>query len=82
MSMCCFRCGAGSGDFHSEYGNLPVLLRKTNEGAICTLCEEGLGNIVPDRPALIKLKAQIRKARAEDQRALLDWLEAKFADAR
>lgn len=78
----CYMCGATWGDFHTEYGSRPVVLVHIDKSVICTLCNEGASNITPDQPSLIKMKAQIRKATNQDQRALLDWLNEKFDTAR
>jgi len=50
----------------------------SNLRAICSVCNEGASNITPDRPTVIKLKAQIRKSRGEDQLDLLRWLVEKY----
>ncbi len=52
----------------------------SNLRAVCSVCNEGASNITPDRPSTIKLKAQIRKARGDDQLELLRFLVEKFPD--
>lgn len=81
----CFMCGAVEGEpHHFELGTLTALLQREPEdgfaSAICSVCNEGASNITPDRSSLIKLKTQVRKARAADQIALLSWLKGKFPD--
>ncbi len=53
--------------------DLPANLR-----ALCSVCNEGLQNITPMRPDLKHLLIQVRRARAEDQVAVMDWLVGKF----
>ena len=53
-----------------------------NLRAICANCNEGLQNIAPPKPDRIHLLAQIRRATIDDQLAVLEWLETKFAKNR
>lgn len=46
--------------------------------AICMVCDEGRAGLTFELPELRKLKAQIRKARGEDQLDLLAWLVEKY----
>jgi HNH endonuclease len=89
----CQMCGAGAGEPHSfdlsrrTRLHLGHVIDKSMGGtddpsnlrAVCSVCNEGASNITPDRPSVLKLKAQIRKARGEDQIALLEWLVEKYA---
>jgi hypothetical protein len=50
-----------------------------NLRAVCTNCNEGLGNTALQKPDRIHLLGQIRKATIPDQRAVLDWLLQKFS---
>lgn len=50
----------------------------TNLRALCSICNEGAANITPERPSLVKLLTQIRRARREDQIAILIWLSEKY----
>jgi thymidine kinase len=50
----------------------------TNLRAICSVCNEGASNVTLQRPDLSKLLVQVRRATANDQRVLLDWLKKKF----
>ncbi len=78
----CYMCGASWGDFHSEYGNRPVILFQRDDRAICMLCAEGCAASTADTPSLIQMKSLVRTAPAQDQRALLDWLLTKHPQAR
>lgn len=88
----CQMCGAGAGEPHpfdpSRKTRLHMghIIDKSMGGtddpnnlrAICSVCNEGASNITPDRPSLLKLKALIRKARSDDQLAVLQMLIDKF----
>ncbi len=88
----CQMCGAGAGEPHpfdpSRKTRLHMghIIDKSMGGtddpnnlrAICSVCNEGASNITPDRPSLLKLKALIRKARSDDQLAVLQMLIEKF----
>lgn len=90
----CQMCGAGAGEPHPSDPlrktrlHLGHIIDKSMGGtddpsnlrAVCSICNEGASNITPDRPSLLKLKAQLRKARGEDQLALLKFLIEKFPD--
>jgi hypothetical protein len=52
----------------------------SNLKAICSVCNEGAADITLDRPTALKLKAQVRRAKDEDQVDLLRWLVKKFPD--
>ena len=49
-----------------------------NLRALCSICNEGAANITLERPSLIKLLTQIRRARRDDQIAVLRWLSEKY----
>lgn len=88
----CQMCGAGAGEPHpfdpsrKTRLHLGHIIDKSMGGtddpsnlrAVCSVCNEGASNITPDRPTAIKLKAQIRKARGDDQIELLKFLIEKF----
>ncbi len=90
----CQMCGAGAGEPHPFDSSRKTRLHighvidksmggtddPSNLRAICSVCNEGASNITPDRPTAIKLKAQIRKARGDDQLELLKFLVEKFPD--
>lgn len=88
----CQMCGAGAGEPHPADPSrrtrlhLGHIIDKSMGGtddvsnlrAVCSMCNEGASNITPDRPTVLKLKAQIRKARRNDQIELLRWLLDKY----
>lgn len=88
----CQMCGAGAGEPHPYDKKRKTRLHlghvidksmggtdgPSNLRAVCSICNEGASNITPDRPTAIKLKAQIRKARGEDQLEVLKFLLEKF----
>lgn len=88
----CQMCGAGAGEPHpfdlsrKTRLHLGHIIDKSMGGsddasnlrAVCSVCNEGASNITPDRPTAIKLKAQIRKARGDDQLELLKFLIDKY----
>jgi hypothetical protein len=90
----CQMCGAGAGEPHpfdlsrKTRLHLGHVIDKSMGGtddpsnlrAVCSVCNEGASNITPDRPTAIKLKAQIRKARGDDQLELLKFLIEKFPE--
>ena len=49
-----------------------------NLRAICSVCNEGASNATLTRPDLQKLLVQVRRATAQDQLAVLQWLAKKF----
>lgn len=50
----------------------------SNLRAICSVCNEGARNLTLDRPSLLKLSTQVRRATSGDQLELLRWLVRKF----
>lgn len=88
----CQMCGAGAGEPHPFDSSRKTRLHlghvicKTMGGtddpsnlrAVCSVCNEGASNITPDRPSVLKLKAQLRKARGDDQLELLKFLIDKY----
>ena len=90
----CQMCGAGAGEPHpfdpsrKTRLHLGHIIDKSMGGsddpsnlrAVCSVCNEGASNITPDRPTTIKLKAQIRKARGDDQLELLKFLIDKYPE--
>jgi 5-methylcytosine-specific restriction endonuclease McrA len=88
----CQSCGAVAGEPHpydsSQRTRLQIghIIDKSKGGtdapsnlrAVCSVCNGGLQNITPIRPDLLHLLVQVRRARTEDQRAVLDWLQKKF----
>lgn len=52
----------------------------SNLRALCSVCNEGARNLTLDRPSLLKLLIQVRRATNADQMAVLEWLKGKFLD--
>jgi hypothetical protein len=88
----CQMCGAAAGEPH-EYDNgrktrlhLGHIVDKSLGGsdelenlrALCSVCNEGAANLTLERPSASKLLAQIRRAGATEQLAILDWLKRKY----
>lgn len=88
----CQMCGAGAGEPHPFDPSRKTRLHlghvidksmggsddPSNLRAVCSICNEGASNITPDRPTALKLKAQVRKARGDDQLELLKFLIEKY----
>ncbi len=88
----CQMCGVAAGDPDPLGGSRTVrltmghILDKSKGGgddaqnlrAVCTNCNEGLQNTAPPKPDRIHLLSQIRRARIDDQEAVLTWLLQKF----
>lgn len=53
-----------------------------NLRAICEACNQGLQNSSPMKPDRIQLLKDIRRAREDDQEAVLKWLQEKFSAKR
>lgn len=90
----CQMCGAAAGEPHpydpsrKTRLHLGHIIDKSQGGsddinnlrAICSICNEGAANITPDRPSIIKLKTQVRRAPIGDQLEILKWLAEKYPD--
>ena len=50
----------------------------SNLRALCSTCNEGAKNLTKEPPSATWLLTQVRRASVGDQRAVLDWLQAKF----
>ncbi len=88
----CQMCGVAAGDADPLGGPRTVRLTlghivdKSKGGddspknlrAVCMACNEGLQNTSPPKPDQIQLLSQVRRARIDDQQALLEWLLNKF----
>jgi hypothetical protein len=88
----CQMCGLGAGDPDPFEPSRKVRLTMghvvdkslggddtpSNLRAVCTNCNEGLQNTSPPKPDRLELMKQVRRARVDDQRYLLEWLERKF----
>jgi hypothetical protein len=51
----------------------------SNLRALCSTCNQGAKNITGEKPTAIWLLSQVRRAGQDEQRALFDWLQKKFA---
>lgn len=88
----CQMCGVAAGDrdpFNPERTvrlTMGHILDKSKGGddspgnlrAVCTNCNEGLQNTALPKPDKVWLLSQVRRARIEDQLAVLEWLNTKF----
>ncbi len=88
----CQMCGAAAGEPHPYDATRKTRLHighikdkslggddePSNLRAICSVCNEGAANITLERPSASKLLAQIRRAPANDQISVLNWLIHKF----
>lgn len=88
----CQMCGAAASETHPFDNSRKVRLHighvidkskggsdeLSNLRAICSVCNEGAQNITPMRPDLKQLLIQIRRARSDDQLAVLKWLITKY----
>lgn len=88
----CQMCGAAAGEPHPYDTSRKTRLHlghvidksiggsddPSNLRAICSVCNEGASNATLTRPDLQKLLIQIRRATANDQLSVLDWLKKKF----
>lgn len=86
----CQMCGAAAGDqgitgrrvrmhighiVHRSQGGQDTL---SNLRALCSDCNEGAQNLTTEPPSWTWLMSQVRRAPADDQRKILEWLQAKF----
>ena len=90
----CQMCGAEAGEPHFADPSRKVQLHMghvidksmggsddaANLRAICSVCNEGASNVAAEPPSAIKLLAQVRRARNDDQMRVLQALAAKFPD--
>lgn len=89
----CQMCGAGAGDPVEDYPDRKVRLhighiidkshggkdKMANLRAICSQCNEGAKNIAQEPPSWTWLIAQVRRAKIDDQKAVLEWLQRKYS---
>lgn len=90
----CQMCGAVAGEPHIHDARRKTRLHighiidksqgggddPSNLRALCSVCNEGASNLTLDRPTVGKLLVQVRRAKADDQIAILEWLLRKFPD--
>lgn len=88
----CQMCGAVAGEPHPYYPSRKTRLhighiidksqggsdQPTNLRALCSVCNEGASNLTLDKPSAQKLLIQIRRAKGDDQLAVLKWLRTKY----
>ena len=89
----CQMCGAAAGEPHPSDPTRKTRLHightvdrslggsstdVNNLRAVCSVCNEGAKNLTLDRPSLMKLQVQVRRATASDQLEILSWLIQKF----
>ncbi|MBI1658859.1 MAG: HNH endonuclease [Thaumarchaeota archaeon] len=86
----CQMCGAGAGEkddrgrkIRLHIGHIVDKIHggdvdATNLRALCNQCNQGAKNQVPEPPRYVWLLSQVRRARVDDQRAILEWLKSRF----
>jgi hypothetical protein len=88
----CQMCGAAAGEPHPADPSRITRLHighiedksmggpddPNNLRAVCSICNEGARNLTLDRPSLMKLLIQIRRATGGDQLGVLKWLVSKY----
>ena len=90
----CQMCGAKAGDPDEQSPGRKVRLHLshiqdkslggTNElanlRALCSACNQGAKNLTSEPPRYVWLLTQVRRAKEDDQRKILDWLLKKFEE--
>ncbi len=86
----CQMCGAGVGDTMADGRRVRLhighITDKSHGGSDtlgnlrvpCGECNQGAKNPVQEPPSCVWLMSQVRRAREDDQRAVLDWLARRF----
>lgn len=89
----CQMCGKTAGETDPDTGR-PVRLHLghiqdkiyggkdelSNLRTLCSTCNQGAKNITSEKPSLIWLLAQVRRAGLDDQQAVYEWLKSKYKD--
>ena len=88
----CQMCGAGAGEPDDQNPGRRVRLHighivdrshggnddLSNLRALCSTCNQGAQNLTPAPPDRVRLMTQVRRAKVEDQKEVLRWLQKKF----
>ena len=87
----CRMCGIVAGDPDDRTGrparlHVGHIVDKSQGGtddegnlrALCSVCNQGAKNITQEPPTHLWLMTQVRRAKEDHQRAVLDWLKRKF----
>jgi 5-methylcytosine-specific restriction endonuclease McrA len=87
----CQMCGLTPGDIDPQTGRKVRLhighikdksLGGTDElsnlRALCSTCNQGAKNVTGEKPTVIWLLSQVRRAGQDEQRAVYEWLKKKF----
>jgi hypothetical protein len=68
-------------EFHADWvpNNGLSFRRKFPEvRVLCSTCNQGAKNITPEKPTIIWLLSQVRRAGLHEQRTVFEWLSTKF----
>ena len=89
----CQMCGIAAGD-RTEDGrparlHVGHIIDRSHGGsdtlgnlrALCSECNQGAKNITQEPPSHVWLMTQVRRAKEDDQLAVLDWLKHKFGES-
>jgi HNH endonuclease len=87
----CQMCGLTPGDIDPSTGrkvrlHIGHIIDRSHGGkeelsnlrALCSTCNQGAKNITTEKPSLIWLLTQIRRAGIDEQRSVYNWLRKKF----
>jgi hypothetical protein len=87
----CQMCGLTPGDIDPSTGrkvrlHIGHIVNRSHGGkdelsnlrALCSTCNQGAKNITTEKPSVIWLLTQIRRAGIDEQRSVYDWLRKKF----